>query len=274
MAVLFLIILSTFLVSLIAFIGILTLVLKEELLNKILLLLVAFSAGALIGGAFFHLVPEAIDKVGPNQTQNLFLYLILGFCFFYILETFISWHHHHAVSHPEVYPVRNYLKQDDNNKIERDKISNGVRSFSYLILVSDGIHNFIDGLIIAASFLVSFPLGITTTLAVIFHEIPQEIGDFGVLVYGGFKKIKALFLNFLSGLLAILGGIIGFLLSEKIGEGIIFLLPFAAGNFIYIAASDLIPEIKQKVDLKKAFLHFLIFLGGLGLMLLFKFLGE
>lgn len=272
MAVLFWIILSTFLVSLISFIGILTLVLKEELLNKVLLLSVAFSAGALIGGAFFHLIPEAINKVEAEQILVLFLYLVFGFCFFFILENFIHWHHHHATSHPEVHPVRNFLTQDDNSKIERDKISNGVKPFSYLILVSDGIHNFIDGLIIAASFLFSFPLGVTTTLAVIFHEIPQEIGDFGVLVYGGFKKIKALFLNFLSGLLAILGGIIGFLLSEKIGEGIIFLLPFAAGNFIYIAASDLIPEIKQKVGLKKAFLHFLIFLGGLGLMLVMKLL--
>lgn len=250
MAVLFWIILSTFLVSSVAFIGILTLVLKEELLNKALLFLVAFSAGALIGGAFFHLIPEAIEKVESGQVLTLFLYLVFGFCLFFILENFIHWHHHHATLHPEIKP------------------------FSYLILVSDGIHNFIDGVIIAVSFLVSFPLGITTTLAVVFHEIPQEIGDFGVLIYGGFKKIKAICLNFLSGLLAILGGIIGFLLSEKIGESIIFLLPFAAGNFIYIAASDLIPEIKQKLGFKKAFSHFLIFLGGLGLMLLLKFVGE
>jgi len=248
MGILFCILVSTFLVSLIAFIGILVLFLKENLLNKILLILVAFSAGALIGGAFLHLIPEAIEKVGTDESAllNLFLYLIFGFCTFFILENFIRWHHHHAVSHPEIMP------------------------FSYLILVSDGIHNFIDGLIIAASFVVSFPIGIATTLAVVLHEIPQEIGDFGVLIYGGIKKVRALFLNFLSAIFAIFGGFLGFLLSEKIGESIVFLLPFAAGTFIYIASSDLLPEIKHKESLKKSLIHFFVFLLGIILMLLLK----
>jgi len=244
MNALFYILVSTFLISLISFLGAITLFLKEKLLNKILLILVAFSAGSLFGGAFFHLIPEAIEKVGDEKVFNLFLYLILGFCIFFILENFIRWHHHHAKDHPEINP------------------------FSYLILVSDGIHNFIDGLIIAASFVVAFPIGAVTVLAVALHEIPQEIGDFGVLVYGGFKKIKALFLNFLSAIFAIFGGIFGYLLSEKIGNSIIFLLPFAAGNFIYIAASDLLPEIKQKVS----WLYFFVFLLGIGIMLLIKLL--
>jgi len=248
MGILFCILVSTFLVSLIAFIGILVLFLKENLLNKILLILVAFSAGALIGGAFLHLIPEAIEKVGTDESAllNLFLYLIFGFCTFFILENFIRWHHHHAIEHPEIMP------------------------FSYLILVSDGIHNFIDGLIIAASFVVAFPIGIATTLAVVLHEIPQEIGDFGVLIYGGFKKAQALFLNFLSAIFAIFGGFLGFLLSEKIGDSIIFLLPFAAGNFIYIASSDLLPEIKHRESLKKSLIHFFVFLLGIILMLLIK----
>ena len=250
MVILFWIIISTFIVSLISFVGVLTLILKEEFLNKILLILVSFSAGALIGGAFFHLIPEAIAEVESKQILNLFLSLVFGFLCFFVLENFVSWHHHHAVSHPEI------------------------KTFSYLILISDSIHNFIDGLVIAASFTISFPVGISTVLAVIFHEIPQEIGDFGVLIYSGFKKLKALFFNFLSAIFAIFGGIFGFFLSEKIGSAIIFLLPFAAGNFIYIAASDLIPEIKQRVDAKKSFIHFLIFLGGLGLMLITKLVGE
>ena len=238
-------------ISIIAFIGALTLFFKKEILDKILLALVSFSAGALIGGAFFHLVPEAIIKLGAEEGEILkvFLFLIFGFSFFFILEQFISWHHHHdCVSCEKVAP------------------------FSYLVLISDGIHNFIDGLVIAASFIVSFPMGLITTLAVAFHEIPQELGDFGVLVYGGMKRGRALFLNFLSAFVAVAGGIIGFFLSGKIGDSIVFLLPFAAGNFIYIAASDLIPEIKQKKQSPDSILCFFVFLLGVILMLLFKIL--
>lgn len=242
------IIIATVLVSLIAFVGVLTLFLKEEILNKILLILVAFSAGALIGGAFLHLIPEAIYKVGAEEISifKIFLYLILGFCVFFILEQFIRWHHHPTKEHQEIKP------------------------FSYLILVSDAFHNFIDGVVIAASFIVALPVGVVTTIAVALHEIPQEIGDFGVLVYGGIKRLKALFLNFLSAIFAVLGGLFGFFLSEKMGESIVFLLPFAAGNFIYIAASDLIPEIKHKESLRKSLTHFFVFLLGIGLMTLLK----
>jgi len=249
MNILFYILLSTFLISLIAFIGALVLFLKEKLLNKVLLILVAFSAGALIGSAFLHLLPEAISKVSSDLT--VFLYLLLGFCVFFILEQFIQWHHHH-------YPSEHF---------------HSIKPFSYLILISDAVHNFIDGLIIAASFIVSVPIGVVAVVSVALHEIPQEIGDFGILVYGGMKKLKALFLNFASGLTIVFGGLVGFLLAGKIGESIIFLLPFAAGNFIYIACSDLIPEIKQKENVKKSLFHFLVFLSGIGLMLLIKLYG-
>ncbi|MFH1656503.1 MAG: ZIP family metal transporter [Candidatus Nealsonbacteria bacterium] len=247
------IILTTFFISLISFSGVLILFLKESLLNKILLILVAFSAGTLIGGAFLHLIPEAISQIGAEEKQllSIFLFVLLGFCIFFILEQFISWHHHH-VAHCEDCPE--------------------IESFSYLILISDSIHNFIDGIIISASFIVSIPAGIITALAVAFHEIPQEIGDFGVLVYGGFKKTKALFLNFLSAITIIFGGIIGFLLSEKLGNLIIFLLPFAAGHFIYIASADLIPEIKHKSKDKKSIIHFFAFLLGIALMFVLKLL--
>ena len=242
------IILSTFLISLIAFIGALTLLLKEKLLNKILLALVALSAGALIGGAFLHLLPEAILKVSKEKIFSLFLFLLLGFCLFFILEQFFLWHHTHFKDKKCKKPV------------------------SYLILLSDSIHNFTDGLVIAASFIISIPIGIVTSLAIALHEIPQEIGDFGVLVYGGFGKVKALSLNFLTALTAILGGVIGYLLSGYVGSTILYLLPFAAGNFIYIAASDLIPEIKHKKSLKKSLAYFIIFLLGVLLMLLIKLL--
>lgn len=249
MATLFWIIIATFSVSLISFVGVFALALKEKLLERILLFLVAFSAGSLIGGAFLHLMPEAVEGAETMDISvlNVFLYLLLGFCVFFILERFIGWHHHHSSKHPEI------------------------KSFSYLILASDALHNFIDGLIIAAGFLVDFSVGAITTLMVILHEIPQEVGDFGVLVYGGFNKTKALFLNFLSALVAIFGGIIGYFLSRSMGDSAIFLLSFAAGNFIYIACSDLIPEIKKtETEPKKSFFYFLTFLSGIGLMWIFK----
>lgn len=244
MSILFLIITATFLVSLISFVGVLILFLKEKILDKALLFLVAFSAGGLMAGAFFNLMPEAIEE-GQKQGEPLifsFLYLIVGFCLFFILEQGIHWHHHHQTRHPEIAP------------------------FSYLILISDGLHNFIDGLIIAGSFLAGFPVGVVTTLAVIIHEIPQEIGDFGILIYGGVKRIKALFLNFLSAVVAVLGGITGFFLFEKISGSIFFLLSFAAGTFLYISASDLIPQIKQEGNFKNSAIYFLVFILGLSLI--------
>lgn len=251
MIVLFWILISTFFVSLISFVGVLILLLKERLLNKIILFLVAFSAGALLGSAFLHLLPEAIEQLGVEEEAlfKVFFFLILGFCAFFILENYIHWHHHHSKEHPEIMP------------------------FSYLILAADAIHNFIDGLLIAASFMTSFSIGLITTLTVILHEIPQEIGDFGILIYGGFKKTKALFLNFLSALWAILGGLSGYFIFNSLGASTLFLLPFAAGGFIYIASSDLIPEIKSRGGSERTGLSFLVFLSGIILMILLRFVG-
>lgn len=247
MSVLFLIIIATFLISLVSFIGALTLFFRESILNKILLFLVAFSAGALMGGAFLHLIPESLVRAGLEEKTIIliFLYLISGFCLFFIMEQFIKWHHHHSTRHPEIKP------------------------FSYLILFSDGLHNFIDGLVIAGSFIVGTSTGLITTLAVVLHEIPQEIGDFAVLIYGGFKKTKALFLNFASAVLAILGGLIGFFVFREMNN-VSFLLPFTAGAFIYIAASDLIPQIKEESGIKKSLIHFLLFLAGIAMMFFMK----
>lgn len=249
MSILFSILLATFIVSLISFVGILVFVIKEVVLDKVLLGIVAFSAGALIGGAFFHLLPEAIEKVGASSSLNVFIYTIIGFVTFYILEGFIKWHHHHSKKHPEIM------------------------AFSYLILISDSLHNFIDGVVIAASFVVSVPVGIVTTLAVALHEIPHEMGNFAVLVYGGFKKWLALFMNFFSACVAIIGGVAGFFLAEKLGSSVIFLLPFAAGNFIYVASSDLIPEVKKRAGFKESISYMFAFLMGLALMYVIKIAG-
>lgn len=240
----FWILISTVAVSLISFVAVAILFLKEKTLSRFILFFVSFSAGALLGAAFFDLLPEA-----AGQSGRVFIYTIAGFCLFFVLEQFIGWHHHHAKEHPELKP------------------------FSYLVLFSDGLHNFIDGVIIAGAYLADFSLGVTATLAVALHEIPQEIGDMGVLIYGGFKKLKALFLNFLSACLAILGGVLGFFFNQQMG-GVSFLLALAAGGFIYIAAADLIPQIKEAGSPKKSLFHFSVFLAGLGLIwLLTSFLG-
>lgn len=233
---------TTFAISLIAWIGILTLFLNEAMLDRILLVLVALAAGALIGGAFIHLLPRAIAEYGTTDTLPLFLYLIVGFCLFFVLEQFIHWHHHHAATH-EHEPV------------------------SYLVLLSDTVHNFIDGLVIAGAFLLSVELGLVTAAAIALHEIPQEIGDYGVLVYGGFDRLHALVLNYITQATVILGGIAGYFFSGFVQGVPTFLLPFAAGTFIYIASSDLIPEIKHEDDMWKAGLYFVVFVVGIILML-------
>jgi len=239
------IVVATFVVSIIAFAGVLTFFLRQELLNRVLLILVALSAGGLVGGAFLHLIPEAIEEAGAGL--DIFLYLLLGFCLFFVLEQFLRWRHEHGTVHK-------------------------VQPFSYLILISDGVHNFIDGWVIAASFIVSYPIGIVTTLAVALHEIPQELGDFGVLTYGGFSRVRALTFNYISAIAAIVGGITGYFASSLMHDSILYLLPFAAGNFIYIAAADLIPEIKHTTNLRRSAIHFGAFMAGLGIMLAIKYI--
>jgi len=242
MSILLWIILSTSAMSLIALIGIVTIFLDERLLKKIILPLVAFSAGALIGGAFLHMLPEAINSIGPNI--GIFIWLIIGFSLFLLLEQFLNWHHCHKPPSEYKHPV------------------------TYLILVADGIHNFIGGLAIAGAFIVDIKVGIITWLACAAHEVPQELGDFGILIHGGWKKSTALIFNFLSALTIILGGLTAYFISFKIN--IAFLLPFAAGNFIYIAASDLIPEIKHSTSIKNAIINFVFFILGVLLLLAVK----
>lgn len=258
---LFYIILATFSVSLISFVGVLTLIVTKQALDKILLVLVALAGGGLLGGAFLHLIPESIHEIGHDHEQilNIFIFVLVGFLLFLLVEFLLHWHHHH---HADTHPCEMHQNEDNKNK----------KALSYLILIGDGVHNLIDGLIIAASFVVSPSVGIITSIAVALHEIPQEIGDFGVLVYSGYKRWRALFLNFLSGLTAVVGGVLGYLFAERAENAVLFLLPIAAGGFIYIAASDLVPEIKHGKRGSKLALHFFVFVLGICLMLLMKFL--
>lgn len=237
---------AAFVISLIAIIGIFSLFIKEKLLNKVIFLLVSFSAGAMMGGAFLHLIPEAVELL-PNLLP--FLIILVGFFIFFLIERIMHWRHCHLGHECDIH------------------------SFGYLNVCGDGIHNFIDGLILAASFAINTELGFITALAIALHEIPQEMGDFGVLIYAGFNKTKALILNYLSASTIIFGAIIGYLLGN-INSFIIYLLPFAAGGFIYIATTDLIPEIKKETQPRKSAIYLLVFLCGLSLMYALKIFVE
>jgi zinc and cadmium transporter len=233
--------LSVLAVSLLSLIGVVTFSLKDKVLKKILLFLVSFSAGALFGGAFIHLLPEAVTEYG--FTTGISLSLLSGIFAFFVLEKFIHWRHCHiptSKEHPHPFALMN--------------------------LVGDAIHNFIDGLVIGAAYLLSIPVGMATTVAVVLHEIPQEIGDFGVLIHGGFKRGKALLFNFITALTSILGVVIAIILNGYIGNISYYLVPFAAGGFIYIAGSDLIPELKKVTSLRSAFTQLIGLILGVGIM--------
>ncbi|MBU1032483.1 MAG: ZIP family metal transporter [Patescibacteria group bacterium] len=245
MNTLVIIIIATFLVSLGALVGAVTILLNEKRLKQIILFLISLSAGTLIGGAFFHLIPESLERM-PENMNTLFWLVIIGFIIFFLVEKILRWRHCHDSSCQEHQFV------------------------GHLSLVGDGIHNFIDGLLIAASFVADYRLGIATTIAVIFHEIPQEVGDFGLLLHSGFKKGRALFLNFSVALIVVLGGIIGYLFSSRADSFINFALPFTAGGFLYIAASDLIPEIRKENRAWFSIATFLTFIFGLLLMYFLK----
>ncbi len=238
---------ATFGVAVLAWIGIFTLALKERTFKKILLLLVSFAAGTLIGGAFLHLIPEVFhDLEAGHGHLEAPLFILSGLVFFFILEEFLQWHHCHK-------PPEEHSKEP----------------FSYLILVSDSIHNLVDGLIIGGSFLVDFSLGVATTFAVAAHEIPQELGNFGILVKGGWKKVKALTVNFLAALMIVPGGLLAYFLRDFISP--VYLIAFAAGGFVYIGAADLIPEIHPEEDNKlENLLIMLMFLVGIGVMVLIE----
>lgn len=215
---------SIAIVSLISFVGALTLSFRKDRLARIIFMLVAVATGALLGDAFLHLIPEAYVKI--KNPEIISLLIILGILVFFILEKVLRWHHHH-----------------DDMSHESDK--EDPKYLGRLILISDGLHNFIDGVVIAASYFVGREIGFATTLAVILHEIPQEFGDFGVLIHSGYRIRQALWFNFLSALTAFAGAILVIALGsfpEYILDGVI---PFAAGTFIYIASSDLVPELHK-----------------------------
>lgn len=236
---------SVAIVSLVSLIGIFTISIKEESLRKHIFLLVSLAVGGLLGDAIIHLIPEAFEM--SDNTTMVSLAIIGGIVIFFVLEKVLHWHHHAAGEHNE----------------------ETIHLTGKMILISDGTHNFIDGLIIGGSFLVSTEVGIATTIAVILHEIPQEIGDFGVLLHSGYTKAKALWFNFLSALTSVAGVFVALSLADTGQTLSMWLLPIAAGGFIYIAMSDLIPELHKTKGLKHSALQLIaVIIGVLAMVML------
>jgi zinc and cadmium transporter len=235
-------IISVILVSLISLVGIAFISVSDERMRRIDLFLVSLAAGSLFGDAFIHLLPEAFAK--PETSVAVSTSVLAGIFAFFILEKFLLWRHEHSL------------------KSERS-----IQPVGYMNLLADGVHNLIDGMIIGASYSISTRVGIATTLAVILHEIPQEIGDFGVLIYAGFSRTRALFFNFLSATLAIVGTTIALLVGAKVATFSALMLPLAAGGFIYIAGSDLIPALQKEASPSNAAVQLIAMGIGAGMML-------
>jgi zinc and cadmium transporter len=225
------------LMSCIALVGSVTLLLPEKAFERIILPLVALSAGSLLAGALFHLMPAAVEEM-PGLSP--WIWCMVGFGSFFVLEQFLHWHHCHKPTSQHRAPL------------------------GWLILIADGVHNFIGGLAVAGAFLVDIKLGMVAWVAAAAHEIPQELGDFGILIHGGFPRKLALLFNLLSGLTFLVGGLLAWGISSQID--VAFLLPLGAGNFLYIAAADLIPEINRESRAGRAVTHFLAFTAGVVLL--------
>jgi zinc and cadmium transporter len=231
--------------SVIALVGGVTLLMQESTQKRLLLPLVAFAAGSLIGGALFHMIPASL---GAMKAATSFEWVAVGFLIFFALEQFLHWHHCHR------------------------ELSDCKKPLTYLILIGDGVHNFLGGLSIAGVFLMDVRLGMAAWLAAAAHEVPQELGDFAVLVHGGWKKGNALLFNWLSGLTFLIGGLVAYGASRHVDVS--WLVPLAAGNFLYIGASDLVPEVNKPRSLAESVLHFCVFAAGLGLLLVLARLGH
>ncbi len=230
------ILLASLLVSVVSFVGVLTLLAKKKFREEdYISSLVSFAAGIMLSAAFFDILPEALEL---NPEPSLFLAIFAGMIVFFFLERFVLWFHHHDESH-------------------------GAHPTSVLVLVGDGFHNFIDGIAIAAAFLASPAIGVAATLAIAAHEIPQEIADFSILVHGGMVKRKAILWNFLSGITAVAGAVLGYFFIHQLEQYLWVFLAFAGGMFLYIASSDLIPELHRDFRIARRWKQTIPFVAGI-----------
>lgn len=240
---------ATVAVSLISLVGLLVLGLRENVQKIFLFYSVAFAAGTMLGAAFFDLLPESLKAIDAATALPVCL---AGIMAFFIVEKYISWHHHHETH--------------DNAGRKRRARQAEEKPMGYLNLVGDGLHNFFDGVAIAASFMVGLPLGITTTLVIALHEVPQEMGDFGLLLYSGFSRRKAIAFNLLTALTCVLGALLFYFAAPLVQNLEGLGLAFTAGGFIYIAGSDLFPEFHRETDFKKSVWQLLLIFAGIALI--------
>lgn len=265
---------SVLVVSLVSLIGLLALSQDAARLRRFQLYLVSLAAGSLLGGAVLHLLPEAVDRLGTGLPFSLLL--LGGFFGFFVLEKFL-WHHHHGTEHAESAGERHRAHSyDPAAEPPVDEAGPEARPHPIvtMVLLGDGVHNFLDGMVIAAAYLADPAVGMVTTLAVVLHEVPQEIGDFGVLLHGGLSARQAVLFNFLSASTAILGAALVLLIGGRIQGLEAPLLTISAASFIYIAAADLIPELHRSREPRQALPQLLMITLGLGLMVLVHFLRE
>lgn len=233
--------LSVVVVSLVSFIGVLTLAISTQRLHRLVFVLVSLAVGAMFGDAFIHILPESYEAIDNDLTVS---YLVIGgFLFFFLVEKYLHWHHHHH---------------------EEDGVH--IHPVGYINLIADGLHNFIDGVLIGVSYIASIPLGIATTVAVVIHEIPQEMGDFGVLVGAGFSKRRALMANFITACAAILGTLLALFFASRVENLAAYALPVTAGGFIYIAGTDLLPTTQKETRPLHSLVQLLAIMVGIGFM--------
>jgi len=258
-------------ISLVSLVGIFMISLKETTLDKLLFILVAFATGTILATALFDLIPESLHHLeelnagGAGIVESLlFAIVILGFVIFFIMERFIYWFHGHAHEKDDQLVCYDTLTEGLDNIVDKGK---KIKNFALLNLIGDGLHNFLDGIIMMVAFLSGIGNGIIVTLAVLFHELPQEIGDFGILLYGGFTKKRALLFNFASALVALLGGFLAFFLSAQVDLFNFFFLAFSGGGFLYLASTELMPELLKEKNLKRSIIQTLVFLCGVILII-------
>jgi zinc and cadmium transporter len=263
-----------------AFAG-LFLLLPEQTGLRLLPHFVSFATGALIGAALLGLLPEAMESVGPGGAHSIGIALVAGLGVFFIIEKLVLWRHAHSHEHEE-HADHGHGHNHDQARARTQPSGFEAHAHGHahshghdhshdgaagvLVLIGDSIHNALDGILIAAAFLTSVPLGLVTTLAVAAHEIPHRVGDFALLLHAGMSRQRAMFLNMATGLASVLGGIIAYFGLNKAQQALPYALALAAAGFLYIAVAGLIPGLHRRADPRTSLAQVLLMGLGVGVI--------